>query len=110
MSEPVVFNAERANYYRAKKRELARQAKDNIVVKEDAIFIKYYGMSAFIELFPEVKGFSINWHRAIIRELQSIERRDIGSTLAGHRMAIMSTKDKSSARSFRRLIKDVMRG
>lgn len=107
MDNKVVFNAERSNYYKAKKRELLRKKGERSVIIEDALFIKYYGMTAYLELFPEGKDFGINWHRQVLKELQRLERIDTAQMLIGIRLAYGSTKSKSMLRSFKRMIKDM---
>lgn len=102
-----IFNEERSNYYKAKKRELSRQREDNRVIEEDALFIFHYGMSAYIELFPEIKGFGMNWHTAILSELKRLKKKELGQNLAGMSLAYASVKNRKSARLFRRIIKDL---
>lgn len=104
-----LFNPERSAYYKAKKRELTRQKEESRVVQEDALFIKYYGMSAYLVLFPDAKDFGIDWHRAVLRELQKLEKKRMGQQLAGQRMAYASTKSKPISRAFRRLIMDMVK-
>lgn len=104
----MIFNEGRRHYYMAKKRELARQRQAKEVVKEDALFIKYYGMDAYLELFPEAKDFGINWHREVIQELKELEKKQLGSLLGGIYSASGATKDKKMNRSFRKIIKGLM--
>jgi hypothetical protein len=105
----IIFNEERTAYYRAKKRELARKKEADLVIKEDALFIKYYGMSAYLELFPEAKYFGVSWHRSVVEELRNMERRQIGQLLSGIYSASAATKGKKANRKFRRIIKDLTR-
>jgi len=105
----IIFNEERSNYYKAKKRELQRISDESKVVQEDALFVHYYGMSAFLELFPEAKGFGISWHRELLRELQILEKKRLGNQLTGTSMAYAATQSKKGSRSFRRIIKDLIR-
>lgn len=102
-----IFNEERSNYYKAKKREILRVKEERHVVEGDALFIHFYGMSAFIELFPECKYFSITWHDEILEELQRLKRRDMGQNLAGMSLAFAASKSKKSSRHFRRMIKEL---
>lgn len=104
-----IFNTERSNYYKAKKRELARKREENKVVEEDALFVKYYGMSAYLKLFPEAKGFGINWHRQLLIELQRLERKKLANTLTGTSLAYAATQNNKSRRKFSRIIKDLLR-
>lgn len=103
------LSEERRNYYRAKKAEQARQAQASLNVKEDALFIHYYGMSAYLELFPDAKGFSINWHREIIIELKKIDKINLGNQLSGMAMAIAANLSKKSRRKFKQLIRGMMK-
>lgn len=104
------FNAERRNYYFAKKRDLQRENERRAVIKEDAIFIYHYGMTAFMEFFPESKGLSIEWHRLIVAELALMERKRLGQLLGGVYMASAATKDRKINRKFRKIIADLTRG
>ena len=105
----AIFNEERSNYYKAKKRELTRLKTEERVAEEDALFVHYYGMSAYIELFPEVKGFGMSWHTQVLKELQKLERRNLAQQLTGNALAYASTKSKKSARHFKRMVKDLTR-
>ena len=103
------FTPERRNYYSVKRSERRRQEQADQVIKEDALFIKYYGMSAYLELFPEAKDFSITWHRRVLQELQRIDRHNLASELSGQAMAYSASMDKKSARKFKRIIKDMLK-
>lgn len=101
------LSEEKREYYRKKKADIARKNEARNVVKEDAVFIRYYGMAAYLELFPEAKGFGINWHRSVVDELKRLERSEIASTLSGISVAIAANLSKKSARKFKRMIKDM---
>lgn len=102
-----IFNAERSNYYKAKKREILRVKEENRVVEEDALFVYHYGMSAYLELFPEAKGFGMNWHNQMLVELQRLKKKEMGQYLSGTSMAVAATKNKKSSRLFRRIIQSL---
>ena len=102
-----IFNEERSNYYKAKKRELTRLKEENQVVEEDALFVYHYGMSAYLEVFPEAMGFGMSGHRSVLRELQRLKKKELGQTLAGFSMAFAATQSKKSSRHFKRIIKDL---
>lgn len=103
----IIFNEERSAYYKAKKRDLARQKAARSVVKEDALFIHHYGMQAFLQLFPDAKDFGITWHRDVITELDRIKKRDLAQLLSGFYMASAATKDKKANRKFRQIINNL---
>lgn len=103
------FTPERRNYYSVKRAERRRKEQSDQVIKEDALFIKYYGMSAYLELFPEAKGFSITWHRRVLEELQKMDRRNLASELSGQALAYAATQDKKAGRKFKRVIKDMLK-
>lgn len=103
----AIFNEERSAYYKAKKREISRKREANRVVKEDALYIHYYGMTAYMELFPEAREFGTNWHIQIIEELENIRVKHLGQTFSGFYMASAATKDKGANRKFRKMIKDL---
>lgn len=104
-----IFNAERSNYYKAKRRELSRLRQSRQVVVEDALFIKHYGMSAFLELFPEAKGFGVSWHREVIQELEIMKKRELSQLLSGIYMASVATKDKKANRKFRKIVSNLLK-
>ena len=104
-----LLSEERRNYYKAKKAEVRRKAEESKVYQEDALFIKYYGMEAFIQLFPEAKNMGISWHRAVLAELQKLEKRKLVSELSGMSMAIGANLSKKSARKFKRTLKDMLK-
>lgn len=104
-----IFNEERSNYYKAKKRELSRVNEETKVVAEDALFVHYYGMSAYLELFPEAKDFGIGWHRSLLVELQKLDKKKMGNYLSGTSMAYAATQSRKANRGFRRMIKDLIK-
>lgn len=103
----VIFNEDRSSYYRSKQREMARLEEARRVISEDAIYIHYYGMSAFIELFPEVKGFGMAWHEAVVKELQKLKRNDLSNELVGVFLAYAGSQDKKANRRFRNMIREL---
>lgn len=104
-----IFNEERSNYYKAKKRELTRQSDELKVIAEDALFVHYYGMSAYLELFPEAKDFGISWHRSLLVELQKLDKKRLANQLSGTSMAYAATQSKKASRGFKRIIKDLLK-
>ena len=103
----VIFNEDRSSYYQSKQREMARLEEARRIISEDAIYIHYYGMSAFIELFPEVKGFGMSWHEEVVQELQKLKRNDLANELVGIYLAYAGSQDKKSNRKFRDMIRDL---
>lgn len=103
------LSEERRNYYKAKKAEQARQAQARLKIKEDALFIHYYGMSAYLELFPDAKGFGMSWHRELLVQLQKIEKTKLANRLSGTALAVSASIDKKAARKFKRIIKDMLK-
>lgn len=103
------LSEDRRAYYRAKRREVLRKQEADLVIKEDALFIKHYGMSAFLELVPEAKYFGIGWHRQVIEELEHMRQTELARLLSGIYSASAATKDKSANRRFRTTIKDMFR-
>lgn len=98
------FNEGRRAYYQAKKRELARKKQSDRVISQDAKFIKHYGMSAYLTLFPEAKDFGLGWHESIILELERMERRQLAQLLSGFYAASGATKNKKVFRRFKSMI------
>lgn len=98
------LNEERSNYYKAKKLDIERERKARQVIRQDALFIKHYGMSAYIELFPEAKDMGISWHESVLEELEALRSQELAQLLSGIYNASAATKDKSANRRFRRII------
>lgn len=101
------FNAENRDYYRKKKQEILNNKEDNLAIKEDAKFIHHYGMSAYLELVPELRGMGIGWHNKVVEELQRIRYREKAEMLLGIQLAVLSGQDKKAGRKFNRLIKEM---
>ena len=104
-----LLSPERQAYYKAKKREELRTKEAKRIIREDATYIYYYGMSAFLELFPEARGFGINWHKEIISELQRIERVKLADKLSGTASAYGAVQSKKGNRAFSRLIRHLQK-
>lgn len=102
-----IFNEERSEYYKAKKRDLALANEKSTVAKEDALYIHYYGMDAYLELFPEAKYFGMSWHENVVNELEKLRKKHLGQQLSGFYMASAAVKNKSASRKFRALIKSL---
>lgn len=103
----VVFNAERSDYYKKKQDRLKSERDDNRIVAEDATFIKYYGMSAFLDLFPEARDFPMTWHRAVVKEIQRIEKKQLANKLSGIAMATAAHKSKKNNKLLKRTIREM---
>ena len=101
------FISERTQYYRDKKNRLSREKEESRVVKEDALFVRHYGMTAYLQLFPEASGFGINWHKLLLKELVKMENEHLATVLSGIQLAYASTHDKESAKYFKALLKDL---
>lgn len=106
-SNIVIFNSANRDYYRKKKDNLAFQKQIDVVVKDDALFIKYYGMSAFLELFPDAKGFSMDWHLGVIRELRRLQNEDLRAELCGFQMAVGANFSKKINKEFNKYLKSL---
>lgn len=104
-----LLSESRRNYYKAKKAEEARRRQESKVYQEDAVFIKYYGMTAYLKLFPEAKDMGISWHREVVKELQRMEKKALASKLAGMSMAIGANMSKKSARKFKATLRDMLK-
>ena len=49
----TVFDTGRSDYYRRKKTRISREEAERALILDDAVFIKHYGMDAYIKLFPD---------------------------------------------------------
>lgn len=103
----TVFDTGRSEYYRQKKSIRQQEEKDRQLVAEDAVYIKHYGMDAYIKLFPEALEMPISWHRAVVKELQRLERQSLANTLNGYSLASAAKHGKKASKAFRRMIKDL---
>jgi len=103
----VIFNSSNRDYYRKKKDNLAFKKQIDVVVRDDALFIKYYGMSAFLELFPDGKGFNMDWHYGVLRELRRLNNEDLRLQLCGIQMAVGSNFSKKINKEFNRFLKSL---
>lgn len=104
---PEFLSKDRSNYYKAKKQRIAAENRRKIPIRRDALFISYYGMDSFLQLFPEALELSISYHEELLEELQRIERKREADRLVGISMAMASTKNKKALRQFKRHIKDM---
>lgn len=104
-----LLTPERQAYYKAKKREELRTKEAKRIIREDATYIYYYGMSAFLELFPEARDFGVNWHKEIISELQRIERVKLADKLSGTASAYGAVQSKKGNSAFSRLIRHLQK-
>lgn len=99
----------RSNYYKAKKLEIARKNEERKIILQDALFIKYYGMSAYLQLFPEAQEFGTNWHTEILEELIKIDKRALANQLSGISMAVAAGNSKKAASKFKRVIQEMLK-
>ena len=101
----TVFNTERSDYYKEKKQRLRREEEERLLVADDAVYIKHYGMSAYLTLVPDAVNFSVSWHEAVIKELQRLERQSLANELTGIALATASSQSKKAGRAFKAMIK-----
>lgn len=106
-SNSIVFNSSNREYYRKKKAKIAFQHSIDLVVREDALFIKYYGMTAYLDLFPDAKDFDMDWHRGVIRELSRLDNDNLRAYLYGIRLAVGASLDKKAGRQFNHFLKSL---
>lgn len=100
-----VFNAERREYYIAKKRRLQADAIAREAVRQDALYIHHYGMDAYLQLFPDAVDMGVSWHEAVVKELEQMEREKLAQTLNGVSQAFAATQSKKGNRAFRSLVR-----
>lgn len=99
----------RKDYYKLKKLEQERKRISQASIIDDARYIRHYGMSAYLELFPEAAGFGMEWHKSIVAELEYIEQKQEGELLAGIASAYSSVKSRKANRAFKHMIKDMVK-
>lgn len=103
----VVFNEERSEYYKKKQERLKFEREDRASISDDATFIKYYGMSAFLELFPEAKDMPMEWHKEVVKEIQRIDKKQLASKLSGIAIATAAHKSKKSNRLLKKTLREM---
>lgn len=101
----TLFDTGRADYYRQKQKRLQREKEDRSVVAEDAVYIKHYGMDAYMKLFPEAADMPVSWHSAVIKELQRLDRQELANTLSGYSLAASAPHSKKASKALRHMIK-----
>lgn len=101
----TVFDTGRSEYYRQKKESIRREEAERALILDDAAFIKHYGMDAYIKLFPDAVNQPISWHRAVVKELQRLEKQELANLLTGTSLAYAATQSKKAQRAFNNIIK-----
>lgn len=104
-----LLSPERDAYYaKVKARRQAQNAMRD-VVRQDAVFIHYYGMDAFLKLYPDAVDNSMEWHNAVVLELRAIEQRQLADTLVGIQSAVSASLYRKAAHRFARTIRNMRR-
>ena len=101
----TVFNTGRSEYYRQKKTRIRQEEAERALILDDAVFIKHYGMDAYIKLFPDAINQPMRWHMAVVKELQRLEKQELANLLTGMALAYSATQSKKSKRAFNNMIK-----
>ena len=101
----TVFDTGRSDYYRQKKTRIRQEEAERLLILDDAVFIKHYGMDAYIKLFPEAVNHPVSWHNAVVKELQRLEKQELANLLTGVSLGYAATKSKKAQRAFNNMIK-----
>ena len=101
----TVFDTGRSDYYRDKKATIRREEDERALILDDAVFIKHYGMDAYIKLFPDAVNQPMTWHTAVVKELQRLEKQELANLLTGTSLAYAATQSKKARRAFNNMIK-----
>ena len=101
----TVFDTGRSEYYRQKKNRIRREEAERALILDDAVFIKHYGMDAYIKLFPDAVNQPMAWHMAVVKELQRLEKQELANLLTGTSLAYAATYSKKAQRAFNNMIK-----
>ena len=101
----TVFDTGRSDYYRQKKIRISREEAERALILDDAVFIKHYGMDAYIKLFPDAVNQPMAWHNAVVKELQRLEKQELANLLTGISLGYAATQSKKSQRAFNNMIK-----
>lgn len=103
----TVFNTGRSSYYREKKQRLKLEEAERLLIAEDAVFIKHYGMDAYIKLFPDAINNPVSWHNSVVKELQRLDRQSLANELTGISLAYGASQSKKAGRAFKAMIKSL---
>lgn len=101
----TVFDTGRSEYYRQKKTRIRQEEAERALILDDAVFIKHYGMDAYIKLFPDVVDQPMAWHNAVVKELQRLEKQELANLLTGTSLGYAATRSKKARRAFNNMIK-----
>ena len=101
----TVFDTGRSEYYRQKKTRISQEEAERALILDDAVFIKHYGMDAYIKLFPDVVNQPMSWHMAVVKELQRLEKQELANLLTGVSLGYAATQSKKAQRAFNNMIK-----
>lgn len=101
----TVFDTGRSEYYRQKKASIRREEAERALILDDAVFIKHYGMDAYIKLFPDAVNQPMTWHMAVVKELQRLEKQELANLLTGMSLGYAATQSKKAQRAFNNMIK-----
>lgn len=101
----TVFDTGRSEYYREKKTRLKLEEAERLLIAEDAVFIKHYGMDAYLKLFPEAVNNPVSWHNSVVKELQRLEKQELANLLTGISLGYSATHSKKDRRAFNNMIK-----
>ena len=101
----TVFDTGRSEYYREKKTRISREEAERALILDDAVFIKHYGMDAYIKLFPDAVNQPVSWHMAVVKELQRLEKQELANLLTGVSLGYAATQSKEAQRAFNNMIK-----
>ena len=105
----TVFDTGRSEYYREKKTRISREEAERALILDDAVFIKHYGMDAYIKLFPDAVNQPMAWHNAVVKELQRLEKQELANLLTGISLGYAATQSKKARRAFNNMIKSMTR-
>ena len=101
----TVFDTGRSDYYRQKKAIIRQEYAERALILDDAVFIKHYGMDAYIKLFPDAVNQPMAWHMAVVKELQRLEKQELANLIAGISLGYAATQSKKARRAFNNMIK-----
>lgn len=104
----TVFDTGRSEYYRQKKTRIRQEEAERALILDDAVFIKHYGMDAYIKLFPDAVNQPMTWHMAVVKELQRLDRQSLANELTGISLAYGASQSKKAGRAFKAMIKGLI--
>lgn len=102
-----LLDDERRAYYTNKRERIRRERLSKLSVQRDALFINTFGLSSFMELVPEARGYDMYWFDEVAAEIAKIKKREFADQVTGYFMASAATKSRKAFRMLKSLLREL---